>query len=752
MNNTRDNSPELDYFELRKRHEEYKNRTRAKQSLEKAAAEKLERKQAQRAAQQEEEILHPADAPVAPEFKDSVEEADPLDAFDEAIEEGYEDFDDADADEYDDSEGEADENPNPFAPFIRGFNGMKSKMAGGLFSRRAKHAEDDEDEFEGFDDLQEDIEAAPEQPRRAAAQPEADDEAFEAADAAMDIEDDIPAPAFADEDDGFDDDFDDGFDDDGEDFDDADEDFDEEDDVPSKGGFKKFINLFVTRVDDDEIEGDDFDDEDEYDPADEDDDEDEVEISDSDVDDGFDVDEFGDSDEEESAEPVRKRIFALPSKKNKRHSKSHRAAEDDEFSAEFIRSIHSSPEGGLKMEEMNKPANEAAQQPAAQNSEPAGMTRRERRELAMRLAAEEAARKAAEEAARKAAEEAARAEEEKAAAETAIAVEPLFSDEPEKVDMAAFEDAPEVDVLVETTAADAAAEDADVVDEPTREFKPVSMRDVQEASDKGLFDTDEDEDDEDYDDEDDDEDDEDEIVEKKPRRGLFGRRRAKDEDEDEEDDEDEDDYDDEDDDEDDEDEIVEKKPRRGLFGRKRAKDEDEDEEDDEDEDDYDDEDEGDEADDEYDEYDDEDEDEDDYDDEDEYDDDDDEPRRSFGHHLIGIFKVVLAIILVLLIAIIGLNFHHYIAGENVVITKLHDVLGDSGAADVLCFSYNMRKAIPAPEVLAETELEPEISLDPTAIPQPESTTAIPDLDTNGTITETPVVQAAPVVIQNGSIG
>ena len=747
MSKTRDNSPELDYFELRRRHEEYKRARSAPQPEKNPVEERLERQVAQQKAKPEPAVVV-EETPIN-DVQDTLDvetKAAPADAFEEAIEENYEAYED-DMD-YDEEADEEAVNPNPFDSFIRFFNGMKSNRA----SRRQKDddledldledltdeelAELEDEYLEGLDEDFED-EPAPVKPRfslrrNARSDVEEDEEEFTPAEDIEDL-DDAPRPArkaasrFADEDEDFDDDDFEGLDDedfDDEDFDDEDfddEDFDDEDDAPRKGGFKKFVNLFVTRVDEDE-EDEDFD-EDDFE---------EDELEDADFEDE-DLDEI----EEDEEEPVRRGFFSRGRKNKARHTE-----EDEEIYDDFPAEIQIRPEGGQrKMDEMNKLAPETTAQ--ADVIETSGMSRRERRERAMRLAAEEAARKAEEEALAKA---------------EAAPVEPLFTDlevKQDSVDMAAFEGAPETDLIVETTA----EEVLETVDEPTREFTPVSMRDVQDAAEKALFDTDDE--DEDFDDEDDE--DEEEIIEKKPRRSLFGRKRAKDEDEDDDfDDEDEDDEDD-DDDEYDEEEIVEKKPRRGLFGRKRAKDEDEDDDEDEEDldDSYDDEDE----DDEYDEYDDdeddydEDDDDDEYDDDD-YDDDDDEPRRSFGHHLIGVFKIILGLILVLLVLVIGLNFHYFVIGENAILEKTHEMLGDSSASDVLCFGYVMRETMPAVETAPEVVPEVETEVEPTALPQAE--VAIPDLNNNGAITETPVVEAAPVIeaapavaeapVNSGSIG
>lgn len=743
MSKTRDNSPELDYFELRRRHEEYKRARNAPQPEKISVEERLERQVAQRKAKPEPIAAEETPINDVQDTPDVEIKAAPVDAFEEAIEENYEAY----ADDMDDDSDDDAVNPNPFDSFIRFFNGVKSNMS-------ARRHKDDELEDLELDDLTDEelaeLEAeeadntadtdfyedeatpAPAKRRfslRRSVQPDEDyeDDELEEIDPIEDVKDikDIEsAPRSArkkasdfideDEDDSdsdnsdFDDeDFDDsdfeGLDDDDfDDEDDEDEEYEDDEDRPHKNGFKKFVNLFVTRIDEDEA-----DDEDDYE------DEEFEEIDDE-------LEEIDIIDEDEDEAPVRKGFFS-----RNRKNKAHRVEADDEIYDDFDSEIQLKSEGGqVKMDEMNKPVSENAVQTEA--FETSGMSRRERRERAMRLAAEEAARKAEEEARAKAASQ---------------SVEPLFNDLEEKhsdVDMAAFEDAPKSNLIVETTA----HETMETVDEPTREFTPVSMRDVQEAAEKALFDVDNDED---YDGEDD-EDDDDEIVEKKPRRSLFGRKRAHD-DEDDFDDEDEDDedYDDEDEDDDD-DEIIEKKPRRGLFGRKRARDDEDDDEDDfddEDDEDYDDEDDDyDDDDDEYDEYDDDDEDE--YDDDDDEYDDDDAPHRSFGHHLIGVFKIILALILVLLILVIGMNFHYYVTGKNAVVTTVHDMLGDSSASDVLCFGYVMREAMPVEDESASEVLpEVEATAEPTVSEQTD--TIIPDLNSNGTITESPVVESAPVI-------
>ena len=391
------------------------------------------------------------------------------------------------------------------------------------------------------------------------------------------------------------------------------------------------------------------------------------------------------------------------------------------------------------MDEMKKPVSDTIQQ-MAEGLETSGMSRRERRERAMRLAAEEAARKAAEE-----------AQSAPEPVEEAPVVTPLFADE-----IAA--PAPEKEIE---------PEEEPVVEEPTREFTPVSLRALEEDKQPifNLDDEDEDFDEEDADDDYDDEEDEDDEDDE-PRRGFFaklrGRRRDEDEDEDDEDeddddlDDDDDDYDDEDDDEDDEDEDDEDdrpaKSRRGLFGFRKKADYDDDDDDDDD-DDYDDDEDDD------DEEDDEDEDDDDeydeYEDDDEYDSyDDDRVHRSFGYHFVGVMKWVLRIIFVLLVCVIVLNFL-YVAGNDNIVPAMHEAMGDNAAFHLLFFGYDVRTLRDgAQQPVVEEQLPEENDWDgfydePEVQPEPEI--AIPDLDTNGDITESPVVDVSPVSEDNSEI-
>ena len=624
MSNTRDNGPELDYYELRRRHEQYKSRARkpvqpaeaakpveATRPVEPTPAEPIE---TQRPAEQ-------ADAPKPPRREDRVRPAEdfvPEEAFDDsaAMDEEIPADDEAEfpEDEY--------ENPNPFDSFIRFFHGVKDNISA---RRSAKHA-DEEVELE--DALDEDGDPAEEAPAkrifgRKRPEPDFDEAEFDDLDGEAEDIDGVevdgqplrsaPVKDGADLDEFDDEEFDDG---------------EFEDEAP-RGGFKKFLNLFVTRVDEEDEEADE------------------------------DEDEAGlDFDDEDAPE-----LNEIPAA---RPEPARRKPRDIEG-------------GQVEMDDMNKPTIDALQEQMAAELETSGMSRRERRERAMRLAAEEAAKAAA----------AAPAPEAAPVQESAPAQEAVPS---------VFEEKPAAPELRE-----------EIVEEPTREFKPVSMRDVAPASDEKLFDLDDDEDEE-----------EEEV--KKPRRGLFGRKKSR-KYEDEDDEDEDDDYDDDADDydEDDEDEEEDERPaRRGLFGRRKSVD-DEDEDDEDDEDDYDDDEDDedeDDYDDEYDEYDDDDEDEDD--DDDEYDEDEDE-HRSFGHHVIGVLKSILGIIIFLLVVVIVLNF---VPAFNGVVDTLNSKFGDSKAFHFMFPGYIARQTL---DVHEEPEVTVEPTIEPIDVTDVSASSVLPDL-------------------------
>lgn len=631
MSNTRDKGPELDYYELRRRHEQYKSRARkpvqpaetakpaeAARPVEPTPAEPVET--AQRPAEQ-------ADAPKPPRREDRARPAEefvPEEEFDDsaAMDEEIAADDEAEFPE------EEYENPNPFDSFIRFFHGVKDSISA---RRSAKPADEEIDLEDAPDEDGEPAEEAPAKRIFGRKRPEPDFDEAEFDDLGGEAEDidgvevdgqplrSAPARDSVGFDDGFDD----------EEFDDEEfEDGELEDDAP-KGGFKKFLHLFVTRVD---------------------------EEADEDEDDaGLDFDD-------EDAPELNEIPAARP---------------------EPARRIPRDIEGGqVEMDDMNKPTIDALQEQMAAELETSGMSRRERRERAMRLAAEEAAKAAA----------AAPAPETAPVQESAPAQEAVPS---------VFEEKPAAQELRE-----------EIVEEPTREFKPVSMRDVAPASDEELFDLDEDE--------------EEEEEVKKPRRGLFGRKKSrKYEDEEEDEDDDYDDDEEDDYDEDDEDEEEDERPaRRGLFGRRKSvDDEDEDDEDDEDDydDDEDDEDEDDYDDDEYDEYDDDDEDEDE-DDEDEYDEDEDE-HRSFGHHVVGVLKSILGIIIFLLVVVIVLNF---VPAFNGVVDTLNDKFGDSKAFHFMFPGYIARQTLEVHEE-PEATTEPVATIEPIDVTDVSASSVLPDL-------------------------
>ena len=564
MSNTRDNGPELDYYELRRRHEQYKSRARRPvQPTEAAKPAEAARPVEPTPAASDEAVQRPTELPAALRTQREEVRTQPEEAF-----VSEEDFDDsADRNEEFLPEDEAGapeeeyENPNPFDSFIRFFHGVKDNISA---RQSAKHAGEDGEMEEAFD---EGAEEAPAKRSFTQKRPEPDfDEAeFDDLDGEAEDIDGVEVdgrplrPARG----GADADPDDGFDD---------EEF--EDDAP-KGGFKKFLNLFVTRVDEEDEE------------ADEDEDEDGFDFEDEDV---------------PTARP------------------------------EPVRQDPRDIEGGqVEMDEMNKPTIDALQQQMAAELETSGMSRRERRERAMRLAAEEAAKAAA----------AAPAPEAAPVQESAPAQEAVPS---------VFEEKPAAPELRE-----------EIVEEPTREFKPVSVREAAPTVEEKLFDLG-------------DEDEEDEEEDEKPRRGLFGRRKKV---ADDEDDEDEDDFDDEDDD---------------------------------DEDDFDD---G------YDEY---DEDDDDEDGADEYDEDEDE-HRSFGHHVVGVLKSILGIIIFLLVVVIVLNF---VPAFNGVVDALNSKLGDSKAFHFMFPGYIARQNL---EVHEEPEATPEpvATIEPIDVTDVSASSVLPDL-------------------------
>ena len=404
MSNKREIEPSLDYFELRRRHEEYKNSQRQKDAPEASSAPLAEPASpaapitretttpqeasapvAQPASAVDSSIVEsspvvepatqevPAESPVteasAPEPEDVSAElelsdnpeswaapSDERDVEDAAL------LDDAlpDDDEQEDEEAAAD-NPNPFDPFIHAFKGIRGKLAG-RFGRRRQEEDYEDDEYpdddENIDDRIDEAQAtesgsapvnAPESnaaedaPREDAPVEDVLDEASTAQVAPSALKADNPG----------DDDSDDGV----EDY----EDDNFEDEAPEKvSGFKKFMRLFVVRIDDDEEFGNES--------------PDDVEYEDEDEDIAFVDDDAGNvttgtvTTQEAPTAGVDLRseetVWAAP------------AVQDNE--------------GGPDMSDLNNVNTELTDALAA-GLETSGMTRRQRRELAQRLAAEKAA-------------------------------------------------------------------------------------------------------------------------------------------------------------------------------------------------------------------------------------------------------------------------------------------------------------------------------------------------------------------------
>ncbi len=216
MSNNWENEPSLDYFELRRRHEEYKN--------------------SQRKAQEQPEAEAPADEPAQPEVEPAAAEAggaveDAQDVFQpDAVdaEDIAEDLDEVyPADEDGDGDGDAgNDNPNPFDSFISAFHGLRSRFGKGR-ARRADEEDDEEYEDEELDDGEE--------PRPVRDLPEDGGEALDI----EDLPEDMPDRSAGE--------------DGGNAPDDTGDDVPEDEDRPEEtGGFKKFLRLFVVPVDESE--------------------------------------------------------------------------------------------------------------------------------------------------------------------------------------------------------------------------------------------------------------------------------------------------------------------------------------------------------------------------------------------------------------------------------------------------------------------------------------------------------------------
>lgn len=605
----RDDSPSLDYFELRRRHEEYKNSQRQAE-----AADRASRPDPSEAEEDWDETVDAQDG--LPDGGSDVY-ADDEDAYGEpdgAWADGSEPGDDAppydpEEDDYledfDEAEPPEDDASNPFGGILRAFHRI-----GGRLSRRG-----------GAPEAEDEAPAGAERPARRPRPAEDEGEYGDDAGAVDVFDEDDPfnRPEAAPEGD------EETFGGEGDGYADADDAAPEEESV---SGFKKFLRLFVVPVDPSEDEGED---EDEDEPYGDGEDEEDWSVSGPEADDeGAETPQWLLAGQEELEE-----IEALDTV-SRRDRRMQNQPDETEAPADL--------EGGLDMSDLNR-VNPELTEELAQDLETTTLSRRERRERALRLAAEKAAREAAQEADAVAKELSANPEPvAEPVVEEPAPVQELFPEAPLEAD--SVEDVAEG--IVEIPQDDQAVEVA-LDDRPTREFKPV----------KGVVSEEEDEDEEEE--------------EEKPRRGLFGlfgRRSARSRDEEEEEEEAEDEEDEEeapaepdaeDEDEEDEEEEEERKPRRGLFSRLPARREMEDEEEEEEEDEDEEEDEEEVAprrrrrarfdEDEEDEE----EDYDDYDDDDEDYDEEDDADVSVGHVILGILKGFLTAVLLLLVLVIVLN-------------------------------------------------------------------------------------------------
>lgn len=716
MKNKRDDSPNMDYFELRRRHEEYKNRERMA-TMEKADDEEQEFLSEQKPSADENisaarQSVEPSSKPVENTPSDiqeavvfpetSVMEYDTVE--ENVISEAQVEADIPEAEEYDAPEDYASDeqygdeeqysnNPNPFDSFIRIFKNLKSRISRKNNSENdyyddeypeddypSEYSEEDIDQ----DDVPQDGYAKDDASvshrgllgwrKSSEAEVEPEEASADIADVVDLPEEDIPnsIPQSSDysEEDYADEAYDDY------------NDYEDDEETPRKlSGFKKFLRLFIVPVSEEERTSSDQ----------------------SKYEDDYTDEDYEDEDDSFNAHSV--------SSEDDYHININEARRDMEGS-EII-------EGGSEMSDLNKVNPELTKQLAADLENP-GMSRRERRELAERLAAQKAA-------------------EEKAVAEKAESAEPVVSDlfDNQPLEADTVEDVSDGIVNIE----ESSSIDVSIVDEPTREFKPVSKLSFDEFM-EAMEETSEDNDEYEEDEEDDEE------YEKPRRHGLFSRRSRKAEKEAD----DEDEYDEDDDEEEDEDDE-DAKPRRGLFGRLKSSkyDEDDDDEDDEDDEDddfdeddvkpgrknasrksrrnrYDDEDDYDDydEDEDFDDYDDEDEDFDEDDDYDDYDeDDDDEDGSSAGRGILRFFISLLSIILVLAILFFAANIANLLGWTFMdnIIQKL-----PAGVVEVLFPSENTKNLISG-----DNDQNP-VSADPSTVP----TDILDNL-------ETPATEADPVV-------
>ena len=286
MSNKREIEPSLDYFELRRRHEEYKNSQRQKDGPEASDAaeapeaagntadapveparpevEPVVAEPAPEAVPEPETLRFEAGdvAPAAGNVSGELDLDDSMDGEDGGADDAVQDealSDDAlmDGDEMEDA---ADvDNPNPFDSFIHAFKGIRGKLSD-RFGRRNRE-EADEDEALADDALADETAGAAQEVEPGEA---ADTAAAIPSDSVMPSEtDEVPQPD-APVEDVFDeapaaqparDVADDTAPEDGT-LDEADEEYDEDDEPERKGRFKRFLRLFVVPIDEDEADGD----------------------------------------------------------------------------------------------------------------------------------------------------------------------------------------------------------------------------------------------------------------------------------------------------------------------------------------------------------------------------------------------------------------------------------------------------------------------------------------------------------------
>ena len=93
----------------------------------------------------------------------------------------------------------------------------------------------------------------------------------------------------------------------------------------------------------------------------------------------------------------------------------------------------------------------------------------------------------------------------------------------------------------------------------------------------------------------------------------------------------------------------------------------------------------------------------------------------------GSIKAILGVIVALLVIIIALNFL-YVGGQDTIVSKMHDVFGDTSAFKLLFFGYDVRQNI-APEAteVPLIELTPEPTVEVEATPEPTAEVEIPNL-------------------------